>query len=46
MRLWRWLIVAAGLGAVLMLGTMFWLYQNNYFEVVTKVSSGGEEHAD
>lgn len=41
MRLWRWLILVAGIGATVMLGTIYWFYQSNHFEVITKVSSSG-----
>jgi hypothetical protein len=43
MKLWRWLIVVAGIGATLMLGTIYWLYQSGHVEVITNVSSGNAD---
>lgn len=46
MRLWRWLLIGAGIGALLMVGLIFGLYKAGYIEVISKVSSGGIDHGN
>lgn len=46
MKLWRWLVFGAGIGALLLILTLFALYQTGHIEVISKVSSGGTDHGD